>query len=70
MINEKAKYFCEGMKIADKWTFSDWLQNLGIVYNLQYLTVQNLSSLACAGLKEFCCTFNSNGTSTGDHWEN
>jgi len=52
--------FCAGMKKADKCTFSEWLPNLGTVYNAGYLAIQHLSSLVGAGLKEFCCTFNSN----------
>lgn len=51
-INEKAKSFCDYMKVTDKHTFSeDWLQNLGTVYNCEYLTIQYMSSLVGAGLK-------------------
>jgi hypothetical protein len=66
----KKPSFCDGMKKADKYTFSDWLPKLGTVYNPTHLTIQHLSSLVAAGLKEFRFTFNSNWTSTGDHLEN
>lgn len=63
VVIEKAKYFCDAMKITEECTFSEGSNKNQPCKDLEYrycLKIWNLSSPVGAVFKEFYCKMNDN----------